>query len=685
MNQLLASLINSEPGKYQPLQTKALVKIKIPKPLNYDHWSNGLQTDPVLKTIRTWLSKKQKPSMQEVSDIFNSDGQHFLPLIPSMYLSAGGMVVYEDTHHLIPSAKICVPFGLRFDVIDAFHSSYGHRGLELTLHYLSMRTEFPDMRDLTKTMIDNCMVCNAVKKRPSLLVPPFCTTKSYPFHLTLIDIIGPLITTRENPYLLVVEDGQTRWVDAFPMKDKNGEELVGALERFIVKYGVVPRQLHSDSAIVAQLKTDAPLRRLMQFYNCRFTITHDCNPRNSFSEYAARDLRATLRLLMVETKQRWEDVLPLALFTLRTERYGYIHLSPFEAMFGYYHPLPLVVHKSSNPIPPLHERNRRAEICDDFVRKHLAEAMRIHQERASQRAVHYKRGELVWVFTPSRSLLTTRSLFWTGPWKVEAREKYPLFRLVFEHAEGGRTHIRVSQRRMAPFHTPVSSLVSWAPSIDHDLELHDDFRAESMPPPPMEQKYEVFLTPRDYVVDVSIPSPFLIAPNVPELSTPPIKHTMMKGASVPPGTFHCLAPPTVQLHRSDQQSQNQNNPPTSSALDLSAPSSLHPETITFHAVNETNSAAVASTSGGVVYQVEDPSSSNTTTETIIMVNEIKEENEINPSDFLTQDGPTIIAPNSPSRSEAVPFSSTSSDPMWGTLQTPLSPVSTKPPAANPFS
>ena len=62
-----------------------------------------------------------------------------------------------------------------------------------------------------------------------------------------IDIMGPLVETQKgNKYILVIVDQFTKWVEAFPLKNKLAKTVAGVVVReFVARFGC-PLEIHTD-------------------------------------------------------------------------------------------------------------------------------------------------------------------------------------------------------------------------------------------------------------------------------------------------------------------------------------------------------------------------------------------------------------------------------------------------------
>ena len=78
-----------------------------------------------------------------------------------------------------------------------------------------------------------------------------------PFQKLSIDFVGPFWESRRgNTYLLTVKDCFTRWLEAFPTKKIDAQEVVRLLETEIFARFGHPRQIHSDQGAQFHLEHD---------------------------------------------------------------------------------------------------------------------------------------------------------------------------------------------------------------------------------------------------------------------------------------------------------------------------------------------------------------------------------------------------------------------------------------------
>ncbi len=291
-------------------------------------------------------------------------------------------------------------------------------------------TLFPCMKGEVAGYIEACRTCQTklgkgADQRHTLRSVP----SGYPFQRIHIDLVGPLNkgarTGASN--ILTVRDSFTKWVEAIPMAATTTLEVARALEREIfARYGY-PETIHSDRGpqFTSQFFLD-----LGKTLGIQITDTTGYNPKgNGQVERMHRDLGAIMRAaLRDDPNASWEDVLPQALFALRTAVCRSTGLAPYQLLFG---------RDCSTPIDLLFGRpeeddidkggrqhhdylrrlRKRIDAAQTYARRNMAEAVvrqrrQYHQERKS-----FRPGVRVWLLTPSVKPGTARKLAnpWSGP------------------------------------------------------------------------------------------------------------------------------------------------------------------------------------------------------------------------------------------------------------------------------
>ncbi|GBN71235.1 hypothetical protein AVEN_163833-1 [Araneus ventricosus] len=139
-----------------------------------------------------------------------------------------------------------VPQEFRKRVFDAIHS-LSHPGTKAILRLLLYRYVWTNMAKDTAAWSKACLDCKKSKvfrhtKTPLGSFKPVDTR----YTNVHIDVVGPLIPSRNNGYILICIDRFTRWIEAVPMVDQAATTIAQAfLQEWVSRFGV-PEVITTD-------------------------------------------------------------------------------------------------------------------------------------------------------------------------------------------------------------------------------------------------------------------------------------------------------------------------------------------------------------------------------------------------------------------------------------------------------
>jgi len=484
--------IHPKPGYYVPLRRQALEKKMPDHPKVNVSVSRATKKDVALAKFKLLLVHKKNISLEGYEKLTYEE-EFYYNLAPTLYLNSGQCVMYDDLSRPVPYSRRCIPESHQKETIEFFHKNNGHRGEDIIHLMMNQRVIFPNMRDRISEVIRSCSLCSQMKRRNiHYSLTPYSSTHGYPFQKAILDVVGPFESQKNTPYLLVIEDSFTQWIEAYPLSDKRGDTVFTTLEEQLFPLFGVPFHIHSRNS--SRILMKPPCQAKAEEHLILLTSHDEAHPKKNHQDYAARDLRHTLRRLMVITEEPWEDLLPIALFTLRSARHGTTQLSPLEALMGGLLPFPYnMIYNSQRPTYPSMEQRRSHTRCmEDLIQQHQHQVIRQHQHRFQHQPYLLTVGQPVWVYTPLEDLQQahTFSPFWTGPWNLDAVYFHDrgciTYQVKFIHPLTHRTDLLiVARERVAPYRTPDCQSLQYYPSTHHQLEMEEDYRAESIPPPPL--------------------------------------------------------------------------------------------------------------------------------------------------------------------------------------------------------
>ncbi len=135
-------------------------------------------------------------------------------------------------------------------------------------------------------------------------------------------------------WILTCRDAFSKWPEAYALKDTTSKTIIRTLEKEIfARYGY-PEAIYSNQGpqFTSQL-----FRQLQAALGIRITDTTGYNLKsNRQVERMHRDLNTILRALVADhgDPYDWEDLLPSALFALRTAVCRSTGLAPYQILFG---------------------------------------------------------------------------------------------------------------------------------------------------------------------------------------------------------------------------------------------------------------------------------------------------------------------------------------------------------------
>lgn len=176
--------------------------------------------------------------------------------------------------------------------------------------------------------------------------------------------------------------------------------------------------------------------------------------------------RSLLQMLRsyVDTKEDWEQYLPLVLYAYRTAIHSSTSVSPFQLMYGR-EPKFTAFSDSTAFDATTYQGHLQAKLAElrDFVQANLSEAA------TRQRTEFNKHCESVWLSIPTAGKLDPR---WEGKWIIKSI-KSPV---TFEIADGKRckvVHVNRLRRRISESSGRMNEVASWNPPQTDHLVVSD--------------------------------------------------------------------------------------------------------------------------------------------------------------------------------------------------------------------
>ncbi|KRZ96807.1 Pro-Pol polyprotein [Trichinella sp. T8] len=201
--------------------------------------------------------------------------------------------------------------------------------------HFARNKNLPYTMEEIQRMTNSCRVCAELKPRFFKGDSGKLIKATAPFERLSIDFKGPLPSTSSNRYILTVVDEYSRFPFAFPCPDISTQTVIKCLTQLFYLFGM-PAYIHTDrgsSFMSNDLKTY--LHSLGVVTNS--TTAHNPQGNGQAERYNGIIWKVVILALNSHNLriEQWEEVLGLALHSIRTLLSTATNATPHERLFGY--------------------------------------------------------------------------------------------------------------------------------------------------------------------------------------------------------------------------------------------------------------------------------------------------------------------------------------------------------------
>ena len=243
-----------------------------------------------------------------------------------------GLIMHRNGEKL----RLYVPKKKRTELLEATHA-IAHQSAIKMFAALHERYWWPSIRrDIVRhvAVCEDCLRTKTIVKKPHVAMQLFPAAAR--FELVHIDILGgrsSLPTTETGKkYILNIIDHFTRYCVAIPLADQKAETVADAfVKHWVWRFGA-PMRLHSDQGTNFESTLFAEMCQRLHIAKSR-TLAY--NPQSNGSvERVNRTILALLRALVSDIPNKWDEVLPQALFAYNATPHRSTGVSPFMLVHG---------------------------------------------------------------------------------------------------------------------------------------------------------------------------------------------------------------------------------------------------------------------------------------------------------------------------------------------------------------
>lgn len=193
---------------------------------------------------------------------------------------------------------------------------------------------WPGLENDIRNYVKKCKKCQVMKHSQETKVPMvITTTANMAFEKIFLDLVGPLSRDEEgNTYILTLQCELTKYVEAYPLPNKETVTVAKALvSNFILRYGL-PKMIATDRGTEFMSDTMTQVCKLLKIDKINSTAYH--HQSIGALENTHKSLRNYLRIQCDENADTWSHWLQFWCFAFNTTVHSETKYQPYEFVFG---------------------------------------------------------------------------------------------------------------------------------------------------------------------------------------------------------------------------------------------------------------------------------------------------------------------------------------------------------------
>ena len=233
--------------------------------------------------------------------------------------------------------QLALPKVLRQEALRAYHDNSAggaHLGIERVMAAMKSKYHWPRMHQEIHNYIHSCDTCQRIKRDTHALPPPLTPLPTDGrFERWHMDFLKVHKTKEGYQYLLIVVDSFTKWIEAFPLKTQESQEVAKCLfENVFARFGA-PRYLVSDRG---KSFMNNLVNALCELFDIKQFLTSSYHPQtNSQVERTNSTILQCFRAYCDKDQNNWPHKLPGILMALRNSPSTQsTEFSPYYMVFG---------------------------------------------------------------------------------------------------------------------------------------------------------------------------------------------------------------------------------------------------------------------------------------------------------------------------------------------------------------
>ena len=389
------------------------------------------EKDAFCKEMRDFLTTKRVPDDDQKA--------RKLTLMADYFGIAGGVLVRyppvsRKSREEMIQVKRCmvVPASMVGDLLYCLHDTKraGHIGRDALMTRIVGRYWWPGMMADVYSYVNSCQICQKRKVDTHRARPPlqsYGTPRGF-LDTVATDVAGPLCPSGPGGkrFIVIFCCAYSGMVFAFPVVRHTAEVIATLLVKEIcLKYGVVPRRLHSDRGTDYSSRI---IRAVCNLLGCNKTFSVPYLPRsNGLAERNVGLIKDRLSSILGGKPAKWADYVSWAAFTVNVTPSPAIgNMSPFCAAFGREPMFPLDGAIKEYEDEPKHVRDyvgdliEKLDYADQVIRASRSRAQGRRKDRYDRNATvpGFKPGDLVWKLVKVPGQADKLRFRYAGPYQL---------------------------------------------------------------------------------------------------------------------------------------------------------------------------------------------------------------------------------------------------------------------------
>ena len=276
--------------------------------------------------------------------------------------------------------QLVIPEGLKKTVYTELHNNMGHLGPERVFELARERVYWPKMlSDITNYIQNQCSCVKQRRPHHNERAPMLSISSAAPGELVSIDFVHLEKSSGGYEYILTVVDHFTRFLQAYPTKNKTAKTAAKHLYHdYIPRFGIPSRGVFHDQG--KEFENDIH-HELQKYLGTSRIRTTPYNPSaNGQCERMNKTILQMLRTLGEDQKSKWKDHLNSVVHGYNCTKNSSTGFSPFYLMFGRKPQLPIDL-----ILGRVDEKTKSHKQYLDHWREVMKEAYRIAGKKSDDR------------------------------------------------------------------------------------------------------------------------------------------------------------------------------------------------------------------------------------------------------------------------------------------------------------